>query len=118
VVTKPEKCQLIQPPTTIMGTMLVMFPFSMSVIMLGSVMGLGGAVVFLLPTWLKKVYLLPGVYHRQLKWKRFLETIHICQFCFLKKTWFNINVTKKQKKKKLEGLYSRLVRHFLWLKSI
>jgi hypothetical protein len=51
VVTKPEKCQLIQPPTTIMGTMLVMFPFSMSVIMLGSVMGLGGAVVFLLPTY-------------------------------------------------------------------
>jgi hypothetical protein len=53
VVTKPEKCQLIQPPTTIMGTMLVMFVLSMSVIMLGSVIGLGGAVVFLLPTYAK-----------------------------------------------------------------
>ena len=26
VVTKPEKCQLIQPPTTIMGTIEVMLP--------------------------------------------------------------------------------------------
>ena len=43
VVTKPEKCQLIQPPMTIMGSTLVRLPLSMSVIMDGSVMGLGGA---------------------------------------------------------------------------
>ena len=50
VVTNPEKCQLIQPPTTIMGTMLVMLPFTMSVIMLGSVIGLGGAFVVWVPS--------------------------------------------------------------------
>ena len=43
VVTNPEKCQLIHPPMTIMGKNTVRLPFSMSVIMLGSVMGLGGA---------------------------------------------------------------------------
>ena len=43
VVTKPEKCQLIHPPMTIMGRTLVRFPLSISVIMEGSVIGLGGA---------------------------------------------------------------------------
>ena len=41
VVTKPLKCQLIQPPMTIMGRTLVRLPFSMSVIIEGSVIGLG-----------------------------------------------------------------------------
>jgi len=39
VVRKPEKAQLIQPPMTIMGKTLVRFPFIMSVIMEGSVIG-------------------------------------------------------------------------------
>ena len=43
VVTKPEKCQLIQPPMTIMGSTLVRLPLSISVIMEGSVIGLGCA---------------------------------------------------------------------------
>jgi len=41
VVTKPLKCQLIHPPMTIMGRTLVRLPFSMSVIIEGSVIGLG-----------------------------------------------------------------------------
>ena len=49
VVTNPEKCQLIHPPTTTMGTMLVKFPLSISVIMLGSVIGFGGAVCLFVP---------------------------------------------------------------------
>jgi len=55
VVTNPEKCQLIHPPTTIMGTILVMFPFTISVIMLGSVIGFGGAVVFRVPTFIQSI---------------------------------------------------------------
>ena len=49
VVTKPEKCQLIQPPTTTMGTIEVRFPFNISVIMLGSIIGLGGGVALCVP---------------------------------------------------------------------
>jgi hypothetical protein len=41
VVTNPLKCQLIQPPMTIMGRTLVKLPFSMSVIIEGSVIGFG-----------------------------------------------------------------------------
>ena len=44
VVTKPLKCQLIQPPITIIGNTFVRFPFSMSVIIEGSVIGLGAGV--------------------------------------------------------------------------
>lgn len=40
VVTNPEKVQLIQPPMTIMGRTLRRFPFSISVIIPGSVIGL------------------------------------------------------------------------------
>lgn len=51
VVTKPEKCQLIHPPTTTMGTIEVRFPFSISVIMEGSIIGLGGGVLRWVPWW-------------------------------------------------------------------
>jgi hypothetical protein len=40
LVTNPEKAQLIHPPIIIMGRTLVMFPFSISVIALESVIGL------------------------------------------------------------------------------
>ena len=39
LVTKPENVQLIQPPIRIMGSTFVRFPFSISVIMFGSVIG-------------------------------------------------------------------------------
>ena len=47
LVTKPEKAQLIHPPIMIMGKTLVTLPFNMSLIALGSVIGLvAGAGLF------------------------------------------------------------------------
>ena len=40
LVTNPENAQFIQPPIIIMGRTLVMLPFSMSFITVGSVIGL------------------------------------------------------------------------------
>lgn len=40
LVKNPEKAQLIQPPMTIIGRTLVMLPFIMSVIIVGSDKGM------------------------------------------------------------------------------
>lgn len=53
VVTNPENVQLIHPPIKIMGRTLVTFPLSMSVIMEGSVIGLGACPWGLLAATLK-----------------------------------------------------------------
>ncbi|KAH9415102.1 hypothetical protein DERP_006190 [Dermatophagoides pteronyssinus] len=50
VVTKPENVQLIQPPINIIGNTFVMFPFNISVIIDGSVIGFGGAEFLFCPS--------------------------------------------------------------------
>lgn len=44
LVTKPENAQLIHPPMMSMGRTFVTFPLSISVMVLGSVIGLGAGL--------------------------------------------------------------------------